>query len=78
MTLFASSKSSVNLPLDSFEGYQISIKREDLLHPIVSGNKFRKLKYNFLKFSKQKQIVVLTFGGAFSNHIYALAAAAKE
>ncbi|MEL0318762.1 MAG: pyridoxal-phosphate dependent enzyme [Flavobacteriaceae bacterium] len=78
MTLFASSKSSINFSLDSFEGYQISIKREDLLHPIVSGNKFRKLKYNFLKFSKQKQIVVLTFGGAFSNHLAATAFAGKE
>lgn len=78
MTLFASSKSSLNLPLDSFEGYSISIKREDLLHPIISGNKFRKLKYNFLEFSQQKQTVVLTFGGAFSNHLAATAFAGKE
>jgi 1-aminocyclopropane-1-carboxylate deaminase len=56
----------------------LSIKREDLLHPIISGNKFRKLKYNLGEAKIQNQKVLLTFGGAFSNHIVAVAGAGKE
>ena len=56
----------------------LSIKREDLLHPLISGNKFRKLKYNLLEARKERHETLLTFGGAFSNHIVATAAAAKE
>ena len=60
--------------------HQISlfIKREDLIHPFVSGNKFRKLKYNVLQAKAENQSVLLTFGGAFSNHIAAVAYAGKE
>ena len=54
------------------------IKREDLIHPFVSGNKFRKLKYNLLEAKKGKYETLLTFGGAFSNHIAAVAYAGKE
>lgn len=54
------------------------VKREDLLHPLVSGNKFRKLKYNFLEAKKLDFDTVITFGGAFSNHIVATAVAARE
>jgi 1-aminocyclopropane-1-carboxylate deaminase len=54
------------------------IKREDLIHPYVSGNKFRKLKYNLLQVIQEKKKTILTFGGAFSNHILAVAAAGKE
>ena len=53
------------------------MKREDLLHPIISGNKFRKLKYNLEEAKKQNQKVLLTFGGAFSNHIVAVAGAGE-
>ncbi len=56
----------------------IAIKREDLIHPFVSGNKFRKLKYNLLEAKKEKYETLLTFGGAFSNHIAAVAYAGKE
>ncbi len=56
----------------------LSIKREDLLHPIISGNKFRKLKYNLVEARNQNRKVLLTFGGAFSNHIVAVAGAGKE
>ena len=56
----------------------ITIKREDLIHPFVSGNKFRKLKYNLLQAKKENQETLLTFGGAFSNHIAAVAFAGKE
>src|SRR5690606_15287165 len=61
----------------NFEGQNISlyVKREDLLHPEVSGNKFRKLKYNLLEAKAGKYYTLLSFGGAFSNHIAAVAAA---
>lgn len=54
------------------------IKREDLIHPFVSGNKFRKLKYNLLQAKANNRDTLLTFGGAFSNHIAAVAYAGKE
>lgn len=53
-------------------------KREDLLHPLISGNKFRKLKYNLIEAKAQNYKTLLTFGGAYSNHILATAAAGKE
>ena len=56
----------------------ISIKREDLLHPFISGNKYRKLKYNIEEAKIKKKTTLLTFGGAYSNHILAAAAAGKE
>jgi len=56
----------------------ITVKREDLIHPFVSGNKFRKLKYNLLQAKKEQHKTLLTFGGAFSNHIAAVAFAGKE
>lgn len=56
----------------------VTIKREDLIHAVVSGNKFRKLKYNLLQAKTQNKKTLLTFGGAFSNHIAAVAFAAKE
>lgn len=56
----------------------LTIKREDLLHPHISGNKWRKLKYNLLKAQEEKYDKLLTFGGAFSNHIAATAAAGRE
>lgn len=56
----------------------VTIKREDLLHPVVSGNKFRKLKYNLLQAKAENKKTLLTFGGAFSNHIAAVAFAAQE
>ncbi|MEB3218651.1 MAG: pyridoxal-phosphate dependent enzyme [Nostocales cyanobacterium 94392] len=53
------------------------IKRDDLIHPQVSGNKWRKLKYNLQAAQEQQQTRLLTFGGAYSNHIAATAAAGK-
>ncbi len=60
------------------KGISLYIKREDLLHPFVSGNKFRKLKYNLIAAKAQHESTLLTFGGAFSNHIAAAAYAGKE
>ncbi|WP_409187207.1 1-aminocyclopropane-1-carboxylate deaminase/D-cysteine desulfhydrase [Antarcticibacterium sp. 1MA-6-2] len=56
-------------------GISLYLKREDQLHSIVSGNKFRKLKYNLQEATRQGIDQILTFGGAFSNHIAAVAAA---
>ncbi|PZD78663.1 1-aminocyclopropane-1-carboxylate deaminase/D-cysteine desulfhydrase [Mesonia sp. K7] len=57
---------------------EIFIKREDLIHPYISGNKYRKLKYNLIEAKNQNHKNLLTFGGAFSNHILAVAYAGKE
>jgi len=57
---------------------RLMIKREDLNHPYVTGNKWWKLKYNLVEAERLQHKTILTFGGAFSNHIYATAAAAYE
>ena len=57
---------------------KLFLKREDLIHPIVSGNKWRKLKYNLEEASNLEQDTLLTFGGAYSNHIHATAAAGAK
>jgi 1-aminocyclopropane-1-carboxylate deaminase len=54
------------------------VKREDLLHEHISGNKFRKLYYNLIEAKTKGYDTLLTFGGAFSNHIAATAAAGNE
>jgi 1-aminocyclopropane-1-carboxylate deaminase len=59
-------------------GIKLLVKREDLNHPAISGNKWWKLKYNLEEAVSKNCDTVLTFGGAYSNHIYATAAAAKE
>ncbi len=66
---------------------RLFIKRDDLIHPspkesgfrtsTVSGNKFRKLKYNLLEMKRLGEQGLMTFGGAFSNHIHAVAAAGQ-
>ncbi len=56
---------------------KVFVKRDDLIHPEISGNKWRKLKYNLLEAQKQGIRQIVTFGGAYSNHIYATAAAGK-
>jgi 1-aminocyclopropane-1-carboxylate deaminase len=54
------------------------MRREDLIHPFISGNKFRKLKYNLVQAKAENHDALLTFGGAFSNHIAATAFAGRE
>lgn len=56
----------------------MNIRREDLIHPFISGNKFRKLKYNLIQAKAENHDTILTFGGAFSNHIAATAFAGRE
>ena len=57
---------------------KLYILREDLIHPEISGNKWRKLKYNLQEAKDKGFTKLLTFGGAYSNHIAATAAAGKE
>lgn len=57
---------------------QLTIRRLDQIHPQISGNKFFKLKYNFLAAQQQGKTSLITFGGAFSNHIAATAYAANR
>lgn len=60
------------------KGISLYLKREDLLDREISGNKFRKLKYNLIQAKAEGADTLLTFGGAFSNHIAAVAAAGKK
>ncbi len=53
----------------------LSVLRLDVMHPWVNGNKWFKLKYNLLEAKQKNFTKLLTFGGAYSNHIYATAAA---
>lgn len=68
----------IQLPGIDSDKYDLSVLRIDKLHPEISGNKWFKLKYNLVEAEKQKHQTLLTFGGAFSNHIYAVASAGKQ
>ena len=58
-------------------GIELYIKRDDLIHPLVSGNKWRKLKHNVIHAQANNYKGILTFGGAFSNHLIATASACE-
>ncbi len=77
MSLFIEAAPVHQLSHTLFEqhGVEVLIKREDLLHELVSGNKWRKLKYNLAAARDLGMECILTFGGAYSNHLYATAAA---
>lgn len=67
-------------PIERFylEGIGFDVKRDDKINEIISGNKWRKLKY-IIAFAKQnKYKTLISFGGAFSTHLLALAYAAKH
>lgn len=69
-------KNSVVEPLNfdlNNHKFEMFIKRDDLIHPIISGNKLRKLKYNVIEAVKNQCTRLITFGGAYSNHIFATA-----
>lgn len=59
-------------------GIQLFVKRDDLIHSEVSGNKWRKLKYIVQHFQQSKNERILTFGGAYSNHLLATASACQQ
>ncbi len=65
-------------PLLDQRGLRLLIKRLDQVHPVISGNKWYKLKYNLLAAREQGYDTLLSFGGAYSNHIHALAGAGRE
>lgn len=73
--VFKAENQQIFLPVLEEKKVELFIKREDKIHPFVSGNKFRKLKYNILAAKNQQKKILLTFGGAFSNHIVATAVA---
>lgn len=68
----------INDPIISGWGINLFMFRLDLNHPTISGNKWFKLKYNLEEARKLNKTTLLTFGGAFSNHLAATAAAGKE
>lgn len=80
MFLETKNSSIQKVNFSEIENSQVSvfIKREDELHPFISGNKYRKLKYNLEEAALLKKETLLTFGGAYSNHIAATAAAGFE
>src|SRR5208283_2153398 len=59
-------------------GVRLLLKRDDLINPDVPGNKWRKLKYNLAEAERLGHRTLLTFGGAYSNHIRATAAAGER
>ncbi|MBS1529058.1 MAG: 1-aminocyclopropane-1-carboxylate deaminase/D-cysteine desulfhydrase [Bacteroidetes bacterium] len=59
-------------------GLQVFVKRDDLIHPIISGNKWRKLKYPLKQARAENKTHLVTFGGAYSNHLLATSAAAAQ
>ncbi|MBL4940391.1 MAG: pyridoxal-phosphate dependent enzyme [Colwellia sp.] len=66
-------------PLFTQHNVQVQVKRDDLIHPIISGNKWRKLKHNLIYVKQQPNFNgVLSFGGSYSNHIHALAFACYQ
>jgi len=72
-------ENSVNqrLQIQNSSGVEVYLKREDAIHSFVSGNKYRKLKYNLFEAEKLGFNKLLTFGGAYSNHIAAVASAGE-
>ncbi|MCQ6958858.1 pyridoxal-phosphate dependent enzyme [Mucilaginibacter sp. JC4] len=68
----------INNKLFDDKGLQVFIKRDDLIHPVISGNKWRKLKYVLQQAQAQNKTHLVTFGGAYSNHLLATAAAAAK
>ncbi|MEB6608127.1 1-aminocyclopropane-1-carboxylate deaminase/D-cysteine desulfhydrase [Aeromonas sanarellii] len=65
----------IHHPLLDARDVRLWCKRDDLIHPTLSGNKWRKLKYHLERARSQGKTHILSFGGAYSNHIHALAAA---
>ena len=62
---------------DRLAGVRLLLKRDDLIHPEVTGNKWRKLKYLLADARAARASTLLTFGGAYSNHLRAMAAAGR-
>ncbi len=65
-------------PLFDVKQIKVYVKRDDLLHPHISGNKWRKLQYLLMQAEAEGKKHIVSFGGAYSNHLPALAAACRE
>jgi 1-aminocyclopropane-1-carboxylate deaminase len=65
-------------PLFEAKGIEVFIKRDDMIHPLISGNKWRKLKYVLQKAQAENKTHLVSFGGAYSNHLLATAAVAAR
>lgn len=78
--LYSTEKSileKLSFPILEEKNIELFVKRDDLIDAEVSGNKWRKLKYNIEQALANKNNSIVTFGGAFSNHLVATAAACK-
>ncbi len=75
LTLLPPPTQQINSAIARCAGVELSVLRLDLMHPLVNGNKWFKLKYNLLEAKQKNFTTLLTFGGAYSNHIFATAAA---
>ena len=67
----------VELVDERFTAVRLLIKRDDMGHPELPGNKWRKLKYQLADARQRNASTLLTFGGAYSNHVRAVAAAGR-
>ena len=70
-----SPEQKIEHPLYISKNVEVFMKRDDMIHPFISGNKWRKLKYNLEKAKKENKDTLVTFGGAWSNHLLATACA---
>lgn len=75
---FHSPEEELKAPLFQEKDIQVFIKRDDMIHPYISGNKWRKLKYSLQEAQSTGKSTLVTFGGAWSNHLLATAAAAAK
>src|SRR3546814_633480 len=77
MNSFSIHSPEEELPDERLEakGLRLFVKRDDMIHPFISGNKWRKLRYLMEESQRQGKTHMVSFGGAFSNHLLALATA---
>lgn len=75
---FHSPVEELHLPLLKEKNIRLSVKRDDMIHPFISGNKWRKLKYILKNAQEQQKQTLVTFGGAWSNHLLATACAGAK
>ncbi|TDS17547.1 1-aminocyclopropane-1-carboxylate deaminase/D-cysteine desulfhydrase [Sphingobacterium paludis] len=75
---FHSPVEEISLPLYAEKQVRVFMKRDDLIHPYISGNKWRKLKYTLNQAKQEQRTLLVTFGGAWSNHLLATACAGAK
>ncbi len=68
----------ISHPMFTLHKISVQVKRDDQIDEVISGNKWRKLKYNLLHAKAINAKGIITFGGCFSNHIHACALACKQ